>query len=434
MAVLDNGFTGYENEVGRSLPSNTQYWPGPKPIEQMEQDLNANLDETHGLYMAQILNGLLTSGGRYLELEPELHLMNARGYTNFAAAIEKTIELDVDIVIYSVVWEYGGNGDGRGFINEAVSRATDAGIIWLNMAGNFRNYMFSAPVRTGDNDWVQLPGPNNSVRFLCLRGHGRYFNQAEEKFEYQYANENGNCKVRVVLSWNDFKDDVEKGTDKDLDLVVINDMFESDGTSTLTQVETKAEVAPGKSRYPFEIVSAVVEPGEHFIRVKNRSRNFDSDDDFLRLTVSGDFIHLSDRTPNETLLPPADHPDVITVGASDSARGSGSYQHDKPDLFVDSFVVVQKSNEGIDREDSDSETGENRVNVLGNFLEGYNEYEAYKGTSNSTAMMGAAVAAMMAFKPDINKKEIIGYYESGPRYARPEKPRSFRLPDLEELR
>src|SRR5438105_2253174 len=48
IAVLDKGFTGYEKEIGKTLPKNTKFFAGP--VENP-----ADLKVEHGLKMAQIL-------------------------------------------------------------------------------------------------------------------------------------------------------------------------------------------------------------------------------------------------------------------------------------------------------------------------------------------------------------------------------------------
>ena len=112
IAILDNGFRGWLAEVGKSLPESTVYHDGPVAVDPKSED-------PHGLVMAQILSGLLNK----TQINYDLHLYSAFGYTNFSAAVNLLIQQKIDIVLYSQVWEYGGNGDGAGFINTLVNRA-----------------------------------------------------------------------------------------------------------------------------------------------------------------------------------------------------------------------------------------------------------------------------------------------------------------------
>src|SRR5690606_5114880 len=109
-------------------------------------------------------------GERDLRYSPaELHLYHTYGYSNLKAAVEDAIKRKVDIVLYSQTWEYGGNFNGRGFINALVNKALDSGILWINNAGNFGRSTFNAPVRSGKDSWVELPGKNSSVEIRCAK-------------------------------------------------------------------------------------------------------------------------------------------------------------------------------------------------------------------------------------------------------------------------
>lgn len=348
IAVFDNGFRYAEEEIGNSLPAQTQIHRGPVKVEGEE--------ESHGFYMARILWSLLSLGGKDERYAPsELHLYQTFGYSNFKFAVEDAIARGVDIILYSQTWEYGGNFDGKGFINGLVNQATDAGILWVNNAGNFGNVTFNAPVKNGADDWLQLPGRNSSVEVRCE------------------ANPNDKCQLRAVLSWNSFSDDVEEGTDKDLDLVLTDDALAVIQSSALTQ-KMDGE-GPGTSKYPREIVTAELKPGLYLLRVKNRSKNFTSRDK-LRITAGGDFLTMKHADKEESLLPPADNASVITVGALDSERSSLSRRLSKPEIYTNSLVSLSKDNN-------------------------------FKGTSNSAAMVAAGAAILLSLDSDLTRASLL---------------------------
>lgn len=349
VAILDNGFRGYQGEIGKSIPPSTIFHTGPVPIDSQSE-------EAHGLYMAQLLAGLLAYTP---DVTYELHLFSSFGYSNFAAAVNEVIKQKFDIALYSQVWEYGGNGDGRGFINSLVTQAISSGTIWINSAGNFANGTFEKAVESSRDGWLKLPGPNDTVRIRCA------------------AKTNEKCYLRAVLSWNDFKDDVNIGTEKDLDLILTDDTLKIIGSSALVQmVKISSDAAPGASLYPREIVQLNVEPGLYFIRVKDRSKNFNSASDKIRITVSGEAITLQDQTTGETLLAPADNPSAIVVGASDSEKSSFSKSRNKPDLFAASNIVLK--------------TG-----------------EQFKGSSNSAAMAAAVVTVLASTGKAKKRSEVL---------------------------
>jgi hypothetical protein len=347
IAVLDNGFRGYQSELGRYLPAATVYHAGPVPVDAASED-------AHGLYMAEIIAALLSYAP---QVSYELHLYSAFGFSNLKAAVEEVSAKKFDIVLYSQVWEYGGNGDGKGFINSLVNQATKAGVVWINAAGNFADSAYRTKIARADEDWALLPGANNAVRIRCFAQQGQ------------------KCSLRAVLSWNDFKDEVSQGTDKDLDFVLFDDIFKVLRSSTLQQKTSFPEGEPGSSLYPREIIQTEVDPGTYYLRVKIRSRNFGQKDE-LRINISGDFVKLLDATPGETLLPPADNASVITVGASDSEKSSEDLVMKKPELLSPSMIKLSGG-------------------------------EQFKGSSNSAAIVAAGVALMKAARPELNREQLL---------------------------
>ena len=369
IAILDNGFRGRTAEIGRTLPSDTVYHPGPVAVDE-------DTEEAHGLFMAQLVAGALS---RAHGVSYKLHLFSSFGYSNFESAVKNVITGGFDVVLFSQVWEYGGNGDGRGFINTMVDRALASGVIWINAAGNFGKHSFRGPIALSRDRWVKLPGPNDSVRLRCApRAQG------------------AKCRTRVVLSWNDFKDGVNQGTDKDLDLIVADDTLRVVASSAYQQMTSVPEQAPtGASLYPRELVQTELDAGTYLIRVKMRSSNFNSGRDRLRLTVSGDGVELLDATPGETLLPPADNRGVITVGSSDSDRSSHSARMQKPEFKGPSHVVL-------------------------------NSGEQFRGTSNSAALAAAAVVVLKAMNPEVGRDQVLA------RLVRGESPDQSGRPDQDD--
>lgn len=353
VAILDKGFYGYENEIGRTLPSGTRYVAGPVANPE-------NMQVEHGLRMAQILVSLMTDDFRSTQWMPEITLYNVFGYSNFKASINDLIQNKVDLVLYSEVWEYGGNYDGTGFINNEVNRATRNGVVWVNAAGNFALTTYNSSIETMRDDWVQLPDQNNALSIRC---------------ENQTRNQNGKCPVKIVLSWNDFKNDIELGTDKDLDLALTDDLLNIVQTSALKQSTDRNENRPGFSKYPREIISAELDPGVYFIRIKNRSKNF-IDRDRLRITLDGDNITMPSHSQGETISNPADNSTVITVGASDSERSSSSISLNKPDLFAPSSIRLSNGSE-------------------------------YRGSSNSAAIVAAGLGLLKSQEPRMTRKDLL---------------------------
>lgn len=322
VGVFDKGFEGYLKEIGKTLPSNTQYHEGP--IKLTEPETN------HGTVMAQLLVSLLTDSMRSRQFLDEIHLFNVHGFSNFKFAIEKAIAEKLDLILYAEVWDYGGNNDGKGFFNFLVNKAIDSGIVWINAAGNFRNSTFNAPITTIGDDWIKLPCANSTIEVRCQAPRGQL------------------CSLRAVLSWNDFKDDILEGTEYDLDLLLTDDMQNRVAASQLTQSANRDENREGFSKYPREIITIDVPTGLYLFKIKNKSKNF-KDVHRLRLSASGNGIEFPkhcksngqlNRTENESILNPADNPRAITVGASDLAASSISVRLKKPELLTSSILHV----------------------------------------------------------------------------------------------
>lgn len=315
IAVLDNGFTGLNRSLGRRLPPNLSVQKAPRPDMQ---------NTTHGTKLAEIAYALATGSASYqADLKgPEMLLFNANGYTNLKAAIDEVIRLKVDIVLYAQVWEYGGNGDGAGFINREVSRATSSGILWVNAAGNFGRATYSGPVKILDDDLtVKLPHNLRYLRFTVPQDR---------------------TPVKVVLSWNDFEDTKEYRTQQDLDLIVIDDQGREIGASRLVQSgpgET-ASRAGTTSAHAREIITSQLDVGTYRLRVEAKSKNFDGQSR-LRVTIDGAGVRMLDSTGGNSVLIPADNRSVFAVGATDvdySSRSVMSDGYSKPEISLVSQV------------------------------------------------------------------------------------------------
>jgi hypothetical protein len=351
LAIIDVGFDGYEKELGKSLPSDIVFHP---PI----QDQNAGSDtETHGLFVAQVAYAFLSNDGEDDRLVPQIHLMGGKGYTNFKNAIDQAIEEKVDVILYASDWEYGNNFDGKGFINKIISKATDKGILFVKSAGNYALTTFNGSIETGDEDWVELPGKNKALEMKCETS------VKDEK-----------CSLRVVLSWNDYKDDIEAGTLKDLDLIVTDDTLNIIGKSVLTQTLSPT-IGMGETKFPREIVEISVPKGSYFIRVKDRSKNFSSSDK-LRVMIAGQGAVLLKTDVATSMTNPADHPDVITVGAFDFERSSLSLGTGKPEIFTTSLIEMSDT-------------------------------EIIKGSTPSAAIVAAAAVVARSLNKDITKKSFL---------------------------
>lgn len=361
VAILDRGFKDWEERRGKTLPKRTRYIAGPLATPNVVP---------HGTLMGEILTSMVAGPEwetpNMAKLPFDLYLINASGFSNFKAAVQTVIDEQVDIVLYSEVWELGGNWDGQGFINAEVSKAIEAGVLWVNAAGNFSGRAFDSQIVVLDNDVVELPGENNSVQLIC------------EPFQGETE-----CPIKATLAWNDFKDDSSKGTEKDLDLGLFNSKFKPVQLSKQKQVDIEGEVKDGEmtTKYPRESIVANLKKGTYYLRVRSKQRDWTSKDR-LRILVDGDAIRMPLGSYRESLQNPADHPGVVTVGASDSERSSVSVELAKPELVVRSSATERFGKE-------------------------------FRGSSNAAAIVAAGAILMKYLDPEMGRREFLARVSAG---------------------
>ena len=324
IAVFDNGFKGYEDQVNKTLPKDTVYHKGPAS----EADKNEN-STYHGLLMAQIVSLIVKNS--VTEPNYELHLFFAYGHTKLADAVETVIKGEFDLVLYSQVWEWGGAGDGKGFINALVNKATSAGIVWINAAGNFGN----------STRWAKIDGKAEGTEEYVVFQNKKGKTEDAATITCKPPSGKTQCSLSLVLAWNDFKEDIETGTDKDLDLVLLDGKKTQVAISDHNQVLVQDLANKNSSMIPRELIEQKIDKGTYTARIKLKSKNFSASQDRLRLTIDGEGLELAEPTKGDSVFPPADNSRVITIGASDAANSSSNPKLSKPELSLKSVIRLK---------------------------------------------------------------------------------------------
>jgi hypothetical protein len=399
VAILDRGFAGVNLKLGAGLPSKL-YAPLAKTTPLFDDEATG-----HGTFMSQLVYQLMTNNEQTAELNPQIFLYRVTGYSSLQQAVANLIKNKVDIVVYGQVWPFGNNMDGGGFWNAEVAKATKAGVLWINAAGNFGRGTFNTAVLNGDE-------PQTETVVL------------EHKKKYPYGtiplscsaknNPKGECAVDLVLVWNDYDNDPNVGTDKDLNLVLYRNeknVLKEVGASRLTQAKVhpdgagheKDDYPAGYTRYARERIAITVKVGDYNIGVDNISKNFEAKD-HLRIMVQKTpalIFPLADQ--NESILNPADFEGAITVGASDTVESSVSANLGKPELRVRSEVYLYEDEvyKGVEA-DYASYSGGKANNSKG--VEGVVEI---RSSSFATAMVGAMAGILKAFDPNITREEVL---------------------------
>src|SRR4029077_3136899 len=124
-------------------------------------------------------------------------LLNANGPTMLRRAVRYAIEKHVDIILFSGSFEGDVMGEGKGPIDRIVDEAVARGILWINASGNYGGRVYNGPVRVLSDGYRKL---KNLPDIAALR----FRNRADE------------TTITVTLTWNDYKDEEDAGSDKDL--------------------------------------------------------------------------------------------------------------------------------------------------------------------------------------------------------------------------
>lgn len=349
IAILDYGFDGVATGDRRYLPRSVEV------IENYDADFvrRHNLGDPdyqksfepgnrHGRDMAQIVWALTGSH----PTGPKFYLLNANGPTMLRRAVAWAIDRQVEIILFSGSFDGGGNGDGRGPINRIVDEAVGRGIIWINAAGNYGGHVFDAPVRLLSDGFLQLrTGAGKDVAAV------RFLNRVDEN------------AITVTLTWTDYRDTEDAGTDKDLDLIVEDPAGRTIGTGSKIQITSgatpNAKTEEATSRNPRERVvltglAAFPVVGKdpeyaYRIRVRARSGRFITSDRIRILVVAArdsyvppgggypqEAVTFLDASNRGELYTPADHAAVLTVGDAGPASSVGPTLDGrlKPDVVI----------------------------------------------------------------------------------------------------
>jgi len=378
VAIIDNGFTGYQAGSGQ-LPASAVL------VETYDAELvkkynlgnpayNEKMAQTeHGLQMAEIAWAL--SGGR--EEGPQFYLLNANGITNFRRAVRFAIENRVDIILYSQNRECCGNFDGGGFINQIVNEATAAGILWVNAAGNYGGRVFNSNVVMDEEGLVYF---GNRSR-LRLKSH---------------IDEN---PAQIILNYTAPWDSETQGTDKDLDLFLYDPEGNVVAKSEMKQVTEKEKLGSNETFLARERINYTFAKKDDYYTLEVRAKaGAFTGNDRLRIVVLPqrepirlgdkakpvDTVEFVDATPGYELMVPADNPSVITVGDinSYSATGPTIDGREKPEFLME-------------RSEASFSNG-----------------SISSGTSNAAAIFAGILAVLKSNRPGLTRPDLLGFIKN----------------------
>lgn len=305
VAILDNGFYGFERALGDTLPLKVNYMTTKGVPEK---------PTSHGLIMAEQFVGMVRhSLGP--QADPELYLIVSNGYLSLKAAVDMAIAAGVDMILYSQVWEFSLN------VNEVISKATQHGIVWVNASGNFHQRISTGKLK------------RNSLKdTFTLPHHRGDFLEFKVKKQEQ--------PVKITYSWRSAN--YKKAVAKDLNL----NLYDSAMKKVISSDHRRTVTVGDKESYdvPMKFTQPILQPGKYYIELEDISKNF-VDRDMFKISIDGLDVAISEGGYlHNAIQAPATHPAVICVTANDypyAANNSAGVGGRVPDLSIPSKIILE---------------------------------------------------------------------------------------------
>ncbi len=270
-------------------------------------------------------------------------------------AVNAAIQQGVDVIVHALSWFNTGPGDGSGYLGDITRQAEQAGILWVNAAGNQARRYYAGTF---------TPSPNHPSRHIF----------ADNDEGNDVALQQGQT-VCGFLSW-----DAWPTTDDDYDLYLyrVRDaqwVARSDNVQDGTQapVEALCYTATTTDTYAFVIT--------HYSQNKPPR--------FLRLFTDG--ADLQYTTPTGSIVQPADAASVLAVGAV-------FWQANYP---LEPFSSLGPTTDGRIKPDLVAYDGVSTVTYgLSDGLGFDQGGQGFFGTSASAPLVGGAAALVRQRYPD----------------------------------
>jgi subtilisin family serine protease/ribosomal protein L40E len=297
IGVLDQGFDGFRDQLGRELPEQVS---ARSFVSGVEPDATG---ENHGTAVAEIVH----------DVAPRAELFFAHydgGDVSMGNAVDWLLEQGVQIISHSA-GGLAGPMDGTGRDAELVDRVTAQGVLWINSAGNSADEHVRTTYSDADGDGFHDFKPESSL--LAFRPVPDQTTQ-------------------IVLNWDDWPQ-----ADEDYDLYLLD----RDGVvlASSRNIQTGNRAPVEQILYRFD------DAGAYYISVQANDTSRPA-----RLDL---YIHearsMEFTTSSHSLATPADARGALTVGAVDfrdntlqpySSYGPTEDGRQKPELLGPDGVSV----------------------------------------------------------------------------------------------
>jgi subtilisin family serine protease len=300
IGVLDLGFAGYEKLQGAELPAAIK-------LSVWGDDANLN-EEVHGAACAEIIHEMAPDAEIFLAYYDGTDLA-------FGQATNWLMEQGVDIISNST----GSNGlspmDGTGFTDEVVNDAYNAGILWVNAAGNEALSHYRGDFTDTDRNNIHEFFPDNEVIPFIPYGPG--------------------YETSLILNWDDWQ-----AADQDYDLMLMDEDGNVLGVSEDFQGGQDGSLPIEGFLYEFE------DDNIYLLSIENDNGQARGDATFNLFIYNGD-LHPDYLHAESSLSIPADAEGAFAVAAVNwaddvlepySSQGPTLDGRIKPDIAAPSVV------------------------------------------------------------------------------------------------
>jgi subtilisin family serine protease len=308
VGVLDLGFLGYANRIAE----------GELPTDVITQSFVSDGSEMafwgrpvtpHGTACAEVIHDVAP--------DARLYLANFSDEDEWTAAVNWLLAQDVDVISFSGGWPLGGPGDGTGYLADKVTEVREAGVLWVNAAGNVAQQHWMGQWRDDAPD-----GPDGWHDFDLTDGTNAITVTDE-------------LQIVLGLRWND----PWGASANDYDLFLFREENDS-----LTEVARSDAVQDGDDAPLEVIVYAVPSPGVYHVVISKQPEAAPR-----TLELFSYYQAFQHQTAASSLVVPADSPGSLTVGAtywqadaleSFSSQGPTRDGRAKPDLSAPDGISV----------------------------------------------------------------------------------------------
>ena len=301
IGVIDLQFSNYLNSINTGeLPANTVF---------TDYTGTGSGGGNHGTNVAEIVHDMAPGA--------QLYLARIGTETQLQSAVNDMITEGVKVINHSVAWFGAAFYDGTGPLCDITKSAENAGILWVNAAGNYRNNHYLSTFTDTDGDLRHEFASGRNYNTMTLN-------------QYQ--------SVTLVLSW-----DAYPSTATDYDLYLYYGIPDSGGTVVASSTDNQSQ---GFS--PYEQVDYVATTSGTYYIVLTKKNAATAN---LPLSLFSWGPSLGTKTTPSSLAQPADCASVLATGATDlsdapegfSSEGPTTDGRAKPEISAPDRVITSLS-------------------------------------------------------------------------------------------